>query len=133
MNSYHIKLIHLFDYRQLYDYPPSQTFGAQTEFDEELFSNPRTGTSTCTDVSTQVDDKDVSQLKKNYFTWIPAVSAKYHNISQQFSHNSYFKIFLKLPRNFKNSILLRQSDKFRLMCYVLFKYSNKTHTLLKNQ
>lgn len=46
--------------RQLYDYPVSQTFGAQTEFDQEMFSNPGTGTSTGTDASTQVDDKDVS-------------------------------------------------------------------------
>jgi len=47
-------------YRQLYDYPVSQTFGAQTEFDQELFSNPGTGASAGTDASTQVDEKDVS-------------------------------------------------------------------------
>lgn len=46
--------------RQLYDYPVSQTFGAQTEFDQELFSNTGTGMSAGTDASTQVDDKDVS-------------------------------------------------------------------------
>ncbi|KAL4113671.1 hypothetical protein QTP88_017250 [Uroleucon formosanum] len=44
---------------ELYDYPVSQTFGAQTEFDQEMFSNPGTGTSTGTDASTQVDDKDL--------------------------------------------------------------------------
>ncbi|CAH1712791.1 unnamed protein product [Aphis gossypii] len=44
---------------ELYDYPVSQTFGAQTEFDLELFSNPGTGTSAGTDASTQVDDKDL--------------------------------------------------------------------------
>uniref|UniRef100_A0A2S2P8V8 Radial spoke head protein 3 n=1 Tax=Schizaphis graminum TaxID=13262 RepID=A0A2S2P8V8_SCHGA len=44
---------------ELYDYPVSQTFGAQTEFDQELFSNPGTGMSTGTDASTQVDDKDL--------------------------------------------------------------------------
>ncbi|XP_025203136.1 radial spoke head protein 3 homolog B isoform X2 [Melanaphis sacchari] len=44
---------------ELYDYPVSQTFGAQTEFDQELFSNPGTGTSAGTDASTQVDDKDL--------------------------------------------------------------------------
>ncbi|XP_003248341.1 radial spoke head protein 3 homolog B isoform X1 [Acyrthosiphon pisum] len=44
---------------ELYDYPVSQTFGAQTEFDQEMFSNPGTGTSAGTDASTQVDDKDL--------------------------------------------------------------------------
>jgi len=42
--------------RQLYDYPV-----IQTEFDQDImFSNPGTGTSAGTDVSTQVDEKDVS-------------------------------------------------------------------------
>ncbi|XP_022160201.1 radial spoke head protein 3 homolog B isoform X2 [Myzus persicae] len=44
---------------ELYDYPVSQTFGAQTEFDQELFSNTGTGMSAGTDASTQVDDKDL--------------------------------------------------------------------------
>lgn len=48
--------------RQLYEYPVSQTFGAQTEFEQELFTNPGTGTSTGTDASTQVDDNDVSPI-----------------------------------------------------------------------
>lgn len=49
---------------QLFENPQSQTFGAQTEFDQELFSHPGTGTSVGTDASTQVDDKDVSNINE---------------------------------------------------------------------
>lgn len=45
----------------MYEYPHYQTFGAQTEFHQEFYSNPGTETSDSTDASTQVDDKDVSQ------------------------------------------------------------------------
>ncbi|XP_025420650.1 radial spoke head protein 3 homolog B-like isoform X2 [Sipha flava] len=44
---------------QMYEYPHYQTFGAQTEFDQDFYSNPGTGTSDNTDASTQVDDKDL--------------------------------------------------------------------------
>ena len=37
---------------QLYEVPQSQTFGAQTEFNQKLFSNAGTGTSAGTDAST---------------------------------------------------------------------------------
>ncbi|VVC38760.1 Radial spoke 3 [Cinara cedri] len=48
--------IHL---EELYEYPESQTIGAQTVFDQEPLSNPRSGTSAGTDASTQVDDIDL--------------------------------------------------------------------------
>ncbi|XP_015366703.1 PREDICTED: uncharacterized protein LOC107163680 [Diuraphis noxia] len=44
---------------ELYDNPVSQTFGVQTEFNEQLFSNPKTWTSVCVDASTQVNDIDL--------------------------------------------------------------------------
>lgn len=58
-----IRLFNLTLLPQLYECPPCQTFGAQTEFDLDLFSSSRTGTSTGTDACTQVDEKDVSRLK----------------------------------------------------------------------
>lgn len=45
---------------QLFDYPQTETFGAQTELDSELFLHSGTGASFGMDASTQVNETDVS-------------------------------------------------------------------------
>lgn len=106
-----IRLFHLTLLPQLYECPPCQTFGAQTEFDLDLFSSSRTGTSAGTNACTQVDEKDVSRLK--LLNVLPLITIA--RLSD-YDSNRFFcvrVIFLK-PDEIKMDVILQKQNK--LLC-----------------